>query len=170
MSYHVNRIRVATALGAVLLGTYCYVAASRAASGALPPDDAPGWAALMLGFLAAGAGLLVLAMVAFSVAFAVSVAASAQASAGTGAVDPGSLDRTLRNETASDEMNRLIEYRAARIGSAFLGAGLVACLALLAARLPAAAGLNAAFVLGWLGALAGGLASLRQYARGAVHG
>jgi len=32
-----------------------------------------------------------------------------------------------------------------------------------------AAGLNAAFVLGWLGALAEGIASLRQYARGTVH-
>lgn len=164
MSYHEARILVANIGSAVIFGAYCLHAGGRLFGGSLPLDDPAAWAGTMLVFVAAAAVLLVLAMVAFSVAYAVSVAV--RAAAVSGAADPEAVGRTVRNEASLDEMGRLIELRSSRIGAAAMALGGIAALALTAAGLPVAVGMNAAFAAGWFGAVAEGFVQLADYRKG----
>jgi hypothetical protein len=139
--------------GVVLLIVYAVVTAN-----ADQPQALRWWATTMLIFLGVAIVVQVIVQIAFRIVLAVALAARIGDSRGA--------ERVLDTTMAEDEMDRVIELKAARIGYVFLGIGVLGMLVTLACAGPAELGLNILFWSFAAGSLATGVATVYGFERG----
>lgn len=168
MSYHEKRALVGTAGAAALAAAYCIYAFGKLRAGLIMPGDLRFWAVTMLVFIGIGVVLLVAVQIVFNIVCAVSLAAK-EAAVKRERPTGGELDRVIQTTFTDDEMVRLIELKASRVGYAVSGIGFVAGLAALALGQAAAVMLNVAFLSAAAGCLADGIASIVYFRRGVGH-
>ncbi|MDR2514779.1 MAG: hypothetical protein LBD02_06175 [Christensenellaceae bacterium] len=124
-------------------------------------DDLRAWALAMLLWLGGSIALQILAQIAFHIALAVVFTAKMGEEEGK---------RLLSSAMTEDERERLLSWKAARVGQGLAGLGLVAALALLGLGAPPAAALHALLGGFALDALAEGVLILLYAERGASYG
>ena len=124
------------------------------------PADFQGWAISMLVFL----GIAIVALIIIQIAFHIVLAIGLAVSEGDG--DSSRIKRILDSTMAEDEMDRMINLRAARVGYVFAGIGFVGVLLSLAFGLSAVVGLHVLFWTIALGSFVSGAVSVFGYERG----
>ncbi len=81
-------------------------------------------------------------------------------------IDDKEIEHALENEIVEDEMDKLIELKANKIGYSILGFGLIAGLVAVAFGTSAVALLNLIFFSAWVGSFIEGLMQIRYYRKG----
>jgi hypothetical protein len=168
MSHQERRIIVSLLTGIAILTAYGLNAFGRYQTGALPASDLKGWATTMLIFIGIGIVASIVIQIIFHILSAIGIAITKKIEDGT--TDDMQIERTIDLEMKEDEMDRLIELKAMRVGFFFAGIGFVAGLVALAVGAPPALMLNILFVSFSLGALLEGVTQLYFYRRGVAHG
>ena len=95
-----------------------------------------------------------------------SVAMAVKQKIGDETCDDKKIEQALKSDMAEDEMGKLIELKANRIGYAVVSAGFVAGLVSIALGASAAVMLNIAFLSCLVGSVVDGLMQMRYYRRG----
>ena len=124
------------------------------------PADLQGWAISMLVFLGIAIVALIIIQIVFHIVLAAGIAVT------EGEQDSKRIQRILDSTMAEDEMDRMINLRAARVGYVFAGIGFVGVLVALAAGLGAVVGLHVLFWSIAAGSFASGAVSVYGYERG----
>ena len=124
------------------------------------PETLQAWAVSMLVFL----GIAIVALIIIQIVFHMVLAAGI--AVGEGEQDSKRIQRILDSTMAEDEMDRMINLRAARVGYVFAGVGFVGVLLTLAVGLSAVAGLHVLFWSIALGSFVSGGVSVYGYERG----
>ncbi|MEV1293541.1 hypothetical protein [Pseudonocardia sp. NPDC049635] len=120
------------------------------------------WASTALAFLGIAVVALILVQIVFRIVLAASFAARED--------DPRRVKRMLSSAMAEDEMDRMLGLRAARVGYACAGVGLVGMLATLAFGGSAVLALHVLLGSFALGSLVAGAVSVHGYERGVRNG
>jgi hypothetical protein len=124
------------------------------------PDTLQAWAISMLVFL----GIAIVALIIIQIVFHIVLAIGLAVTEGEG--DSGRIKRILDSTMAEDEMDRVINLRAARVGYVFAGIGFVGVLLTLALGLSAVVALHVLFWSIALGSFVSGAVSVYGYERG----
>jgi uncharacterized membrane protein YjjP (DUF1212 family) len=80
--------------------------------------------------------------------------------------DDKEIDKTIKAETAEDEMDKLIELKSNRVGSFLVGAGFIAALVTVLYGFSAVMVLNILFISFAAGSILEGFAQLYYYRKG----
>ena len=164
MSYQQKKAIVSISTGLLLLAAYCFTAFGKVRAGLAAPDDLTFWATTMLVFVGIGIAATIVIQIIFHILLSVSVAVKVKIEHGD--CEDGKIDSMIAREMVEDEMDKLIELKANKIGYSFVGFGFVAGLITLALGLPAAIMLNILFLASMLGSIVEGLIQLRYYRKG----
>lgn len=124
------------------------------------PDTVQAWAVSMLVFLGIAIVALIIIQIVFHIVLAAGIAVS------EGEQDSKRIQRILDSTMAEDEMDRMINLRAARVGYVFAGIGFVGVLVALAVGLGAVVALHVLFWSVALGSFVSAGVSIYGYERG----
>jgi hypothetical protein len=124
------------------------------------PDTLQDWAVSMLVFLGIAIAALIIIQIVFHIILAAGIAV------GEGEQDSKRIQRILDSTMAEDEMDRMINLRAARVGYVFAGIGFVGVLVTLAFGLSAVIGLHVLFWSIAIGSFVSSAVSVYGYERG----
>lgn len=124
------------------------------------PDTLQAWAVSMLVFLGIAIVALIVIQIVFHIVLAIGIAVN------EGDDDSSRIKRILDSTMAEDEMDRMINLRAARVGYVFAGIGFVGVLVVLAVGLGGVVGLHVLFWSIALGSFVSGAVSVYGYERG----
>ena len=162
MSYPEKRTVVSVVSGALLMvvyGIYAYVKL-----GLTNLTDLKPWATTMLVFIGIGIVGMIIIQIVFHILLSMGIAMKEKIK--DESIDDKKIESTIASEMVEDEMDKLIELKANKIGYSFVGLGFVAGLITLAIGLPAAIMLNILFLASMLGSIVEGLIQLRYYRKG----
>lgn len=162
MSYQEKKTIVSLVTGTLLLAGYCFYAFGKAGMEHL--NDLPFWARTILIFIGIGVVALIIIQIVFHILLAVSKAV--QQKMKDESIDDKEIEHALENEIVEDEMDKLIELKANKIGYSILGFGLIAGLVAVAFGTSAVALLNLIFFSAWVGSFIEGLMQIRYYRKG----
>jgi len=162
MSYQEKRTIVSVVSGTLLLLAYCIYA--NAKLGLTNLTDLKPWATTMLVFIGIGVVALIVIQIVFHILLSIGIAVKKKIN--DEAMDDKEIESSIEREMVEDEMDKLIELKANKIGYSFVGFGFVAGLITLAIGLPAAIMLNILFLASMLGSIVEGLIQLRYYRKG----
>jgi len=168
MSYQEKKNIVNIAAMGLLLAAYSLYALGRYRSGAIPADDLGAWAGMMLIFIGIGIVATIIIQIAFHVSFSVSIAVKKKLQDEN--CEENEIEKTIHTEMAEDEMEKLIELKAARAGYIFAGCGFAAGLVLLVLEILPVVMLNTLFLAISGASLVEGFARLYFYRKGLAHG
>ncbi len=124
------------------------------------PDTLQGWAVSMLVFLGIAIVALIVIQIVFHIVHAAGIAVT------EGEKDSRRIQRVLDSTMAEDEMDRMINLRAARVGYVFAGIGFVGVLGTLALGWGGVVGLHVLFWSVALGSFVSSAVSVYGYERG----
>jgi hypothetical protein len=124
------------------------------------PDSLQGWALSMLVFLGIAIAALIVVQIVFHIVLAVGIAVEERDG------DSNRIQRVLNSTMAEDEMDRMINLRAARVGYVFAGIGFVGVLLTLAFGLSGVVALHVLFWSVALGSFVSSAVSVWGYERG----
>lgn len=159
MSPKSKSIITSTVAGIVFLAVYA-IYVSR-------PENTPGtlqaWAVSMLVFI----GIAIVSLIVIQIVFHIVLAIGLAVTEGEG--DSGRIKRILDSTMAEDEMDRVINLRAARVGYVIASIGFVGVLVALALGFSAVIGLHVLFWSIALGSFVSGAVSVYGYERGVRH-
>lgn len=164
MSYQEKRTLVSIISGIILLGAYCIYAYGKFQSGAAAADDMKFWAGAMLVFIGIGAVAAIIIQILFHILLSVAIAV--QKNVQSGKCDDKEIEKTIKAEMVTDEMDKLIELKSTRIGFVVSGVGFVAALVLLVLSYSPAVMLNIMFISFIAGSILESFAQLYFYRRG----
>jgi hypothetical protein len=164
MSYQEKRTIVSIVTGAVILAAYCVFAAGQFQAGPAAAGDLKIWAVAILKFIAIGIAASIIIQIIFHILLSIGVAVTTKMKDADCADDE--IERSINAEIVEDEMDKLIELKAMRIGFAAAGIGFILALLALAFNYSPAVMLNILFISFSAGALLEGLAQLVYYHRG----
>ncbi len=167
MSYQERRTIVSLISGAFVVAAYCIYAFGRAQSGAVDASDLKFWAGAMLTFVGIGIAVTIVIQIVFHILMSIGIAVSKTIRAEK--VDDKEIEKSINAEMVEDEMDKLIELKAMRVGFVVAGIGFVTGLLFLFLGYSAAVMLNILFLSFSGGALFEGAAQLYYYRRGVAH-
>ena len=163
MSYPEKRTIVSMVAGFALLTAYCIYMVGAYQNGLFAPDDLRFCAKAMLIFIGIGVGVTIVLQILFHIALSVGIAIR------KGGCEDGEIEKEINDAAVEDEMDKLIELKAMKVGFIIAGAGMIAGLVSLVVGFPGAVMLNLMYLAMGLGSLAEGAASLYYYRRGVRH-
>jgi hypothetical protein len=156
--------------GAAVLAAYCIYAFGRHAA-QLASGDLKFWATTILIFVGIGVVALIIIQIVFHILTSIGMAISVKVrdqQASDKEIE-ATIERSIGSEMVEDEMDRLIELKANRIGFAAAGIGFIAGLVALLLGYSAVIMLNILFLAFSGGSLLEGMAQLYFYRRGVAH-
>ena len=148
----ISGVLVLTAYGIYVLGKYQSHMASL--------DDLRFCGITMLIFIGAGAAAMIVTQILFHVALSIGIAAKKRD------CDEKEIEKEIEYTVVEDEMDKLIDLKAMRVGFIIGGAGFIAALVSAALNFPVAVMLNIIFLSFSMGTLAEGVLSLHYYRKG----
>jgi len=164
MSYQVKRSIVSIVLGIIVLGAYCIYAYSNYQSGAIAANDLKTWASTMLVFIGIGIFATIVIQIVFHILLSVGIAVQEKLRNGT--VDESTINKTIKAEMVTDEMDKLIELKSMRIGFVVAGIGFVAALVSLILNYSPVVMINIMFVSFSAGSIFEGFTQIYFYRTG----
>lgn len=171
MSYQERRIIVNTLGGAGVIAAYCIYAFGRYQSGAVAAADLKFWASTMLIFIGIGIVALIVIQIIFHIlsSIGITVMTKIRDEQADDKQIEKVVEQTIKAEMVEDEMGRLIELKAMRVGFVIAGIGFVTGLVSLALGYSTAVMLNILFLTFSGGSVLEGMAQLYFYQRGIAH-
>jgi hypothetical protein len=162
MSYQEKKTIISVVTGTLLLAAYCIYAFGQAGMAQL--NNLKFWANTMLIFI----GIGVVAMIVIQIVFHIllSIAMAVKQKLNNENCDDKEIEKALQIDMVEDEMDKLIELKANRVGYTFVSVGFVSGLVSLAFGASAVVMLNIAFLSCLVGSLVEGLIQLRYYRKG----
>jgi len=163
MSYQEKRTLTSMVAGLAVLVSYCIYILNAYHKGWFAPDDMKFCATVMLVFIGIGVAVAVVFQILFHILLSMGVAIR------KGDCDDKAIEKEIVSATVEDEMDKLIELKAMKLGFIIAGAGMVAALLAVVLDAPNAVMLNVLFLSMNVGSLAEGALSLYYYRRGVYH-
>jgi len=164
MSYQEKRTVTSIVTGAAVLAAYCIYAFGHAQTGAVPPGDLKFWAGTMLIFIGIGVAAAIVIQIVFHILLSIAIAVKEKVQDEN--CDDKEIEKNIKMEMVEDEMDKLIELKAMRIGFFFAGIGFVAALVSLVLNYSPAVMLNILFISFSGGSLLEGFTQLYYYRKG----
>ena len=118
----------------------------------------------MLVFIGIGVATIIVIQIVFHILLSIGIAVKKKIR--DESIDDREIESSIEREMVEDEMDRLIELKANKIGYSFVSVGFVAGLAALALGALPAIMLNIVFLACMLGTIVEGLLQLRYYRKG----
>ncbi|WP_373233482.1 hypothetical protein [Cohnella sp.] len=168
MSYQEQRAIVSMITGLFIIGAYSIYAYGKVQSGAIAADDMKFWAGAMLMFIGIGIAAAIVIQIIFHILLSVAVAV--QEKTRNGQCDDKEMQKTIESDMVTDERDKLIELKSARIGFIVVGIGFIAALASQVFNHSSAVMLNIMFGSFFAGSLIGSLAQFYFYRKGVSNG
>lgn len=160
MSYQEKRTIASIMSGIAVLAAYCIYVFGRYRAHAADPNDLKSCAVTILIFIGVGVAATIVMQILLHIALSVGIAIK------TGGCDDTTIEKEIGYAAADDEMDKLIELKAMKLGFVICGAGFIAALVAAVCNVPAAVMLHILFLSFSLGSLAEGALSLYYYRRG----
>jgi hypothetical protein len=164
MSYKSKRTIVSMIVGAILIIAYIIYAFGDHSPA---PDDLKAWAIAMLVCIGIGVTAVIVILILFHIAFAIGLAAKEHAQ---GRSPDENVEREMSSQMVEDEMDKLIAFKAQRVGHWFGGLGFVAALVALVFGMPVVSALHIPFGAAAVGSCMEGVMSIYFYERGVHNG
>ena len=162
MSYQEKRTILSVISGVLLLAAYSIYAFGKAGMENL--DNLVFWAKTMLIFIGIGIVALIIIQIIFHIALSVGMAVKQKLKDET--CDDKEIEKSIEQEMVEDEMGKLIELKANKIGYSFVGFGFLVGLIALVLGASAVVMLNILFFSSGIGSIVEGLVQIRYYRRG----
>jgi len=162
MSYQEKKTIISLVTSFMLIAAYCLYAFGKAGMEHL--NDLQFWAKTILIFIGIGIVALIIIQIVFHILLAISKAV--QQKMRDEAIDDKEFERAFEREIVEDEMDKLIELKANKIGYSIMGLGFAAGLIAIAFGASGVALLNILFLSTWLGSFIEGLMQVRYYRKG----
>jgi len=162
MSYQEKRTVVSVASGVLLMVAYCVYALVKLGLDSM--GDVRIWATTMLVFIGIGVATIIVIQIVFHILLSIGIAVKKKIR--DESIDDREIESSIEREMVEDEMDKLIELKANKIGYSFVSVGFVAGLAALALGALPAIMLNIVFLACMLGTIVEGLLQLRYYRKG----
>lgn len=176
MSYKEKQTVVSILSGVLLLLAYIFYALNKTQSGVASPDDLKFWATMILTFIAIGIAATIVIQIIFHILLSISIAVKnevqkeIQVEAKQSNFNASDIEKTIALEMVEDEMDKLIELKAMKIGFAIAGIGFVLSLISLVLEYAPAVMLNIIFFSFSIGSMIEGITKLYFYKRGVRNG
>ena len=164
MSYQVKRIIVSLVSGAALLTAYCLHVFNPVRLAVAVNAGLAYWAKTMLVFIGIGIVATILIQIIFHILLSISIAVKKKIK--DESCEDKEIERSIKSEIVEDEMDKLIELKASRVGFYISGFGLVAGLVALAVGLDPVIMLNTVFLTFMAASLFEGVIQLVYYRKG----
>lgn len=168
MSYQEKKTVMSVITGALILVSYFIYTNGKYQSGIVAEGDLKFWAGSMLLFIAIGIAVTILIQIIFHILLSVAIAAEAKIK--NADCDEKEIERNIKIEMTTDEMDKLIELKSSMVGFGVAGAGFMLALILLVLDYSPVIMLNVMFVSFSVGSMLEGLAQLYFYRRGIANG
>lgn len=162
MSYQEKKTLMSLITSLLILIAYCLYAFGKA--GMAHMNDLEFWAKTMLVFIGIGIVALIIIQIVFHILMAVTKAVQQKMKDET--IDDKVIEQSIEREMVEDEMDKLIELKANRLGYTIMGLGFPAGLIAIAFGASAVALLNILFFAAWTGSFIEGLMQIRYYRKG----
>ena len=162
MSYQEKRTILSVISCVLLLAAYSIYAFGKAGTANL--DNLAFWAKTMLIFIGIGIVALIIIQIIFHIALSVGMAVKQKLKDET--CDDKEIEKSIEQEMVEDEMGKLIELKANKIGHSFVGFGFLAGLIALVLGASAVVMLNILFFSSGIGSIVEGLVQIRYYRKG----
>ena len=127
-------------------------------------NDLQFWAKTILIFIGIGIVVMIVIQIVFHILLSIGIAVKKKIN--DESIDDKEIEHSIEREMVEDEMDKLIELKANKIGYSFVSFGFVVGLITLAMGIPAAVMLNLLFLGCMIGAIVEGLIQLRYYRKG----
>jgi hypothetical protein len=192
MSYKEKQTIVSILSGILLLVVYIFYALNKTQSGVASPDDMKFWATAILTFIVIGILATIVIQIIFHILLSISIAVKTEVQKEIQGKIQNEINKSVPHETliekkhsnyndqdiektialemVEDEMDKLIELKAMRIGFAIAGIGFVLSLISLVLDYAPAVMLNIAFFSFSIGSMIEGIIKLYFYKRGVRNG
>jgi hypothetical protein len=183
MSYKEKQTIVSILSGLLLLVIYSFYAFSKVQSGVAAPDDMKYWATVILTFIVIGIVATIIIQIIFHILLSISIAVKGEVQKeiqknilkhetqnNNDPCNEQDIEKTIALEMVEDEMDKLIELKAMRVGFAIAGIGFVLSLISLVLEYSPAVMLNIAFFSFSIGSMIEGIVKLFYYKRGIQNG
>lgn len=196
MSYKEKQTIVSILSGILLLVAYIIYALNKTQSGFASPDDMKFWATAILTFIVIGIVATIVIQIIFHILLSVSIAVKSEVQKEIQKEiqnkvqekiqfennienhnetkhlksDDSDIEKTIALEMVEDEMDKLIELKAMRVGFAIAGIGFVLSLVSLVLEYAPVVMLNIAFFSFLIGSMIEGIIKLYFYKRGVRNG
>ncbi len=181
MSYKEKQTIVSILSGLMLLVIYSFYALSKVQSGVAAPDDMKFWATAILTFIVIGIVAMIIIQIIFHILLSISIAVKGEVQkeihkkilkheTQNDPCNEQSIEKTIALEMVEDEMDKLIELKAMRVGFVIAGTGFVLSLISLVLDYSPAVMLNIAFFSFGIGSMIEGIIKLFYYKRGIQNG
>ncbi|HAS74793.1 MAG TPA: hypothetical protein DCS67_11675 [Clostridiales bacterium UBA8960] len=197
MSYKEKQTIVSILSGLLLLVIYSFYALSKVQSGVATPDDMKFWATAILTFIVIGVVATIIIQIIFHILLSISIAVKGEVkkeiqkeifkriqnetqnesqidrqveSHYNDPCNEQDIEKTIALEMVEDEMDKLIEFKAMRVGYAIAGIGFVVSLISLVLEYAPAVMLNISFFSFSIGSMIEGIVKLFYYKRGIQNG
>jgi hypothetical protein len=163
MSYQEKRTITSMVVGFALLVAYCVYMLNAYQKGLFLLDDMKFCAKTMLIFIGIGIGAAIVSQIILHILLSI------EAAIRKGDCDSSAIEKEIKYASVEDEMDKLIELRAMKLGFIIAGIGVVSALVAVVMDMPNAVMLNILFLSMSVGSLAEGALSLYYYRRGVSH-
>ncbi len=186
MSYKEKQTIVSILSGILLLVAYIIYALNKTQSGLASPDDMKFWATAILTFIVIGIVATIVIQIIFHILLSVSIAVKSEVQKEIQKEiqnnienhnetkhlksDDSDIEKTIALEMVEDEMDKLIELKAMRVGFTIAGIGFVLSLVSLVLEYAPVVMLNIAFFSFLIASMIEGIIKLYFYKRGVRNG
>lgn len=160
MSYQEKRTIVSIISGVLLLAAYCLYVFNKYQSNPAVFDDLKFCGTTILIFIGIGVVAMIIIQILFHIALSIGIAVRERNA------DEKAIEKELENNMVEDEMDKLIELKAMKIGFIIGGVGFITALVSVIFNSSVAVVLNIMFLSFGLGSLAEGSMSLYYYRKG----
>ncbi|MHB8129891.1 MAG: hypothetical protein ACYDEX_12915 [Mobilitalea sp.] len=164
MSYQEKRIIFTIITGVLILGAYCIYAYGKFQSSTAHTEDIKFWAGAILMFVGIGVVVNIVNQIVFHILIAISIAVKEKMR--NGMYDDKEIEKTIKNEMVTDEMDQLIELKSMRTGFFVSGIGFLLGLLLLVLNYSPIIMINIMFISFLVGSLLEGFIQLHYYRKG----
>ena len=162
MSYPEKKSIVSAVTGALLLIAYCLYAFGK--TGMANTGNLKFWAVTMLIFIGVGVASMIVIQIVFHIVL--SVAMAVRKKINDESIEDHEIERALESDMAEDEMGKLIELKANKIGYSFVSVGIVAGILSIVLGAAPFVMMNIVFLSCLAGSLAEGVVQIRYYRKG----
>lgn len=168
MTYHEKRSIVTSVTGLIVMLSYLFYAIFKYNEGSLESQTLKFWAARMLIFIGIGIVSIIVVMILFHVTYSIILAIRLKIDNKdiTDKEIEQKINQLIKTDTVEDEMAKLIELKAMRIGFIFAGVGFVLSLVALLFDYSPIIMINILYLSFSLGSALEGLVQLYYYKKG----
>jgi len=172
MNYHEKRTIVVSLVGLSVSLTYLFYAIFKIREGSAESLLMKFWAERILLFIGIGIVSVIVAMIVFHILYSISLAIKLKMENEgiTNEAIQQRIEQTIKTDTVEDEMGKLIELKAMRIGFVTAGVGFVGSLVSLLLGATPVIMINILYLSFSLGSILEGIVQIFYYRRGIRHG